>query len=154
MPPVFTQSFANRLSSICTLEVMEAKDGMPCRSGLAVIAPGGRHLKILRRGSSQFICKVNDDPPYNNYKPSVDVLFHSVAENVGGDALGIIMTGMGKDGAEGLLKMRQAGAYTLGQDKSSCVVYGMPHAAERIGAVGELVSLAHVADTIVKRCFL
>jgi two-component system chemotaxis response regulator CheB len=153
MPPVFTQSFANRLSAISAVEVMEATEGMPCRSGLVVIAPGGRHLEILRRGS-QFICKVNNDQPYNNYKPSVDVLFHSVVNHVGADALGIIMTGMGRDGAEGLLKMRQAGADTLGQDESSCVVYGMPHVAEKIGAVGELVSLTHVADAIIKRCFL
>ena len=97
---------------------------------------------------------MNNDPPYNNYKPSVDVLFHSVAEHVGADAFGIIMTGMGKDGAEGLLKMRQAGAKTLGQDKSSCVVFGMPNAAAKIGAVSELVSLTRIAETIVKRCFL
>ena len=153
MPPVFTQSFANRLSTICAIEVREARDRMPCLPGYAVIAPGGRHLRVIRSGS-QFICKVNDDPAYSNYKPSVDVLFHSVAESAGSDALGIIMTGMGKDGSEGLLKMHQAGAHTFGQDKSSCVVYGMPQAADRIGAVDELMPLASIADAIVKRSFL
>jgi two-component system chemotaxis response regulator CheB len=153
MPPIFTQSFANRLSAMSAIEVKEAKDKMLCRSGLAIIAPGGKHLKILRMGN-QFICKVVDEPPFNNYRPSVDILFNSVAEHAGESALGIILTGMGRDGAEGLLKMRQVGAHTLGQDESSCVVYGMPKAADKIGAVGELMPISMIADAIVKRSFL
>lgn len=152
MPPVFTQSFANRLSTISALEVKEAKDRMPCRQGLAIIAPGGTQLRILRSGN-QFVCKVTNEAPYNNYRPSVDILFHSVAEHAGNGALGIIMTGMGKDGAEGLLEMRQGGADTIGQDQSSCVVYGMPQAAAKIDAVCEVVPLTLIADAIVKRSF-
>lgn len=153
MPPVFTASFAKRLDGICAMEVREAADRVPLLSGLACIAPGGKHLEVTRSGT-QFFCKITDAPPVSSHKPSVDVLFKSVAEVAGAQALGIILTGMGKDGAEGLLKLRQAGAETIGQDKESCVVYGMPAAAYNIGAVAEVLPLTSIADAIHRKCFI
>ncbi len=152
MPPVFTASFAKRISSMCSFPVYEANDGMMLKAGMGCVAAGGTQLKIKHKVSG-FICNVTDDPPVNNHKPSVDVTFNSVAEEVGAGALGIILTGMGKDGADGLLRLRQEGAHTIGQNEASCVVYGMPKAAYEIGAVTEVLALPDIADVIIKRCF-
>ncbi|MEK6745845.1 MAG: chemotaxis response regulator protein-glutamate methylesterase [Pseudomonadota bacterium] len=153
MPPVFTASFAKRISTLCSFPIYEASEGMALKSGMGCIAAGGTQLKIIRKASG-LACRVTDDPPVNNHKPSVDVTFDSVVEAVGENTLGIILTGMGKDGAEGLLRLRQAGAHTIGQNEATCVVYGMPHAAYKIGAVAEILPLYNIVDAIVKRCFL
>ncbi len=153
MPPVFTASFAKRLSTLCSFPIYEAAEGMVLKAGMACIAAGGTQLRIIRMASG-LTCRVTDDPPVNNHKPSVDVTFDSVVEAVGENTLGIILTGMGKDGAEGLLRLRQAGAHTIGQNEATCVVYGMPHAAYNIGAVAEVLPLPAIADAIIKRCFL
>ncbi|MEZ5692096.1 MAG: chemotaxis response regulator protein-glutamate methylesterase [Rickettsiales bacterium] len=152
MPPVFTDSFARRISASCAFPVYEAADGMELKRGMACIAAGGKQLMIIEK-YGKFICKVTDDPPVNNHKPSVDVMFDSVREILGDAVLAIILTGMGKDGAEGLLRLRQAGAFTIGQNEASCVVYGMPRAAYEIGAVEKVVSLTDIPDAIIGRCF-
>lgn len=132
MPEKFTAAFAERLNGICRIDVAEARDGDRVRPGLALIAPGGRHMQLKRSGV-QFGVSISDGPAVNRHKPSVDVLFRSVAQTAGRNALGIIMTGMGDDGARGLLAMRQAGALTLAQDEASCVVFGMPREAIAMG---------------------
>lgn len=140
MPESFTASFAARLNGLCRPHVIEAQGGEALQSGTVYIAPGHSHLKIKRVGSG--LCTVLiKTPPVNRHRPSVDVLFDSAAEVVGRNAIGVILTGMGKDGACGLLRMRQAGARTLGQDEASCVVYGMPREAALIGAVEDVGSL-------------
>lgn len=148
MPALFTSSLASRLDRLCRLKVMEAVDGMPLRPGHAYIAPGGdRHLHV-RRTAAGLITSLDSGPPVSGHCPSVDELFFSVAEAVGRNALGVILTGMGGDGAEGLLRMRQAGAHTLGQSEGSCVVYGMPRVAVERGAVEQVVPLSEMAGTI------
>ena len=131
----FTEMYANRLNNQCRIEVREAKTGDIVRPGLALIAPGGdKHMRLVRmNGDYQVECRRGEK--VNGHSPSVDVLFSSVAENAGAHALGIILTGMGGDGAKGLLAMRKAGAKTIGQDESTCVVYGMPKVAYESGAV-------------------
>lgn len=153
MPPGFTASFARRLSGLCALRMVEGTDRMKLEPGLAILAPGGYHMEVAQSGG-QFVCRINDNPPVNNHKPSVDVLFNSVADIAGSEALGVILTGMGRDGAKGLLKLRQSGAHTIGQDEASCVVYGMPRAAFELGAVAEVRALTAVADAIKERCFI
>jgi two-component system, chemotaxis family, protein-glutamate methylesterase/glutaminase len=153
MPPVFTASFAKRLSTLCSFPIYEATEGMILKVGMACIAAGGSQLKIVRRADN-LVCRITDEPPVNNHKPSVDVTFNSIVETVGAETLGIILTGMGKDGAEGLFRLRQAGAHTIGQNEATCVVYGMPQAAYKIGAVEEVLALPAIADAIIKRCFL
>ena len=148
MPEKFTAMFAARLNSLCRIEVREARDGDRVLPGLALIAPGGRHM-ILRRSGAQYLVAVIDGPQVNRHKPSVDVLFRSVAQVAGRNALGIIMTGMGDDGAHGLHEMQQAGARTVAQDEASCVVYGMPKEAVRLGAVDKVVPLDQVAREIL-----
>ncbi|GAA1901925.1 protein-glutamate methylesterase/protein-glutamine glutaminase [Lapillicoccus jejuensis] len=143
MPEKFTAAFAARLDSVCSTEVVEAADGDRVLPGRALVAPGGRHLRIERDGA-QYRARIDDGPRVNRHRPSVDVLFGSVAHHAGPNALGIILTGMGDDGARGLLQMRQAGARTLGQDEASCVVYGMPLAARGMGAVEQEVALGDV----------
>jgi len=140
MPSGFTQAFASRLNGLCELEVMEAKDGDRVLSGRVLIAPGGKHMQ-LRRSGAQYVVEVRDGPLVGHHKPSVDVLMRSVAQCAGRNAIGAIFTGMGEDGARGLLEMRKAGATTLGQDEASCVVYGMPKAAFEMGAVQQVLSL-------------
>jgi two-component system chemotaxis response regulator CheB len=152
MPPVFTASFANRLSGSCAFPIHEAADGMVLKAGMACIAPGGKHLKIVRKMAG-FVCQVIDGPAVNNHRPSIDVTFDSLTEIAAADTLGIILTGMGKDGAAGLLRLRQAGAHTIGQDEKSCIVYGMPQVAFKMGAVEEVLPLSSIASTIVRRCF-
>jgi two-component system chemotaxis response regulator CheB len=152
MPPAFTASFAARLDRECAIVVAEARDGVRVLPGHAYIAPGGRHLELGRSGAN-YVCKLHDGPPVSGHRPSVDVLFRSVARSAGRNALGVIMTGMGRDGADGLLEMRNAGARTMGQDEASCVVYGMPKVARDVGAVEVEVPLQKIAPEIVARCY-
>ena len=140
MPETFTGSFAARLDSLCRPHIIESKGGEILHDGMVYIAPGHSHMKIRRIGTG-FSTELLSTPPVNRHRPSVDVLFDSAAEVVGRQAIGVILTGMGKDGASGLLRMRQAGARTFGQDEASCVVYGMPREAALIGAVEEVVTL-------------
>lgn len=144
MPEKFTAAFAQRLDQLCAIRVKEAESNDRVLPGRALIAPGGRHM-LLRRAGAQYVVDVVDGPPVSRHRPSVDVLFRSVARAAGSNALGIIMTGMGDDGAAGLLEMHQAGARTVAQDEDSCVVYGMPKEAVRRGAVDKSVPL-HAID--------
>jgi two-component system chemotaxis response regulator CheB len=148
MPEKFTEAFANRLDGICQIEVREAKNGDRVLPGLALIAPGGKHM-LLKRSGAQYHVDVLDGPLVNRHRPSVDVLFRSVAKCAGSNALGIIMTGMGDDGARGLKEMREAGAKTLGQDEATCVVYGMPKEAMKLGAVGRELPLGDIPHAIL-----
>ena len=134
MPPGFTATFAKRLDERCAMAVLEATDGRRVLPGHAYIAPGARHLELARDGA-HYVCRVHDGPRVSDHKPSVDALFHSVARAARTRATGVILTGMGRDGAEGLLAMRRGGARTFGQSEASCVVYGMPKAAMELGAV-------------------
>ncbi len=147
MPEKFTASFAARLNSICDMEIIEAKDGDRVINGRVLIAPGGKHMQLKRSGA-QYVVEVRDGPLINHHRPSVDVLFRSVAQCAGRNALGIIMTGMGDDGAHGLRQMRDAGAYTMAQDEASCVVFGMPAEAIKLGGVDHIVPLLDIAAWI------
>jgi len=148
MPEKFTGAFAERLNSLCQIEVREAKTGDRVMPGRALIAPGGKHM-LMRRSGAQYHVEVVDGPPVSRHRPSVDVLFRSVAKCAGRNALGIIMTGMGDDGAKGMKEMHDMGAKTLAQDEESCVVYGMPKEAVKLGAVDRIVPLELVAHEIV-----
>jgi two-component system chemotaxis response regulator CheB len=148
MPEKFTAEFANRLNGICQIEVREAQNNDRVVPGRALIAPGGRHM-LLRRTGAQYYVEVMDGPLVNRHRPSVDVLFRSVAKCAGANALGVIMTGMGDDGAAGLLEMRQAGARTVAQDEESCVVYGMPKEAVKRGGVEKTVALSAIGREIM-----
>jgi two-component system chemotaxis response regulator CheB len=151
MPPGFTRSLAERFDRTCAPKIAEATEGAPVLPGHVYIAPGGtHHLRVV--GKTALRCSLNDGPPESGHRPSVDTLFRSVAETVGGNAVGVILTGMGRDGAAGLLKMRQVGAVTFGQDESSSIVYGMPRVAHEMGAVGRQVSLSQAADAILDAC--
>jgi two-component system chemotaxis response regulator CheB len=147
MPEMFTGAFAKRLDSLCQIEVLEAKNNDRVIPGRALIAPGGKHM-LLKRSGAQYHVEVVEGPLVNRHRPSVDVLFRSVAKFAGKNALGIIMTGMGDDGARGLKEMRDSGAHTLGQNEDSCVVYGMPKEAMKLGAVCEEIPLQHIAGRI------
>ena len=147
MPEQFTAAFASRLNGLCQIEVKEAQNNDRVIQGRALIAPGGKHM-LLRRNGAQYFVEVVDGPLVNRHRPSVDVLFRSVAKCAGANALGVIMTGMGDDGAVGLLEMRKAGAQTLAQDEKSCVVFGMPKEAYKRGAVGRFVPLEGIAREI------
>jgi two-component system chemotaxis response regulator CheB len=147
MPEKFTEAFARRLDGLCEIDVREAKKGDNVVPGRALIAPGGRHL-MLRRSGARYFVDVVEGPPVSRHCPSVDVLFRSVAGTAGRNALGIVMTGMGDDGARGLLEMRNAGARTLAQDEESCVVYGMPKEAVKRGAVEHTMPLGEIAGAI------
>uniref|UniRef100_UPI00289DF82A CheB methylesterase domain-containing protein n=1 Tax=Oscillibacter sp. TaxID=1945593 RepID=UPI00289DF82A len=150
MPPGFTKMYAERLDRICAMEVREAVDGDELHRGLALVAPADFQCRVLRSGSRYRVtCKPGEK--VSGHRPSVDVLFHSMAENVKGSMVGIIMTGMGRDGADGLLAMRKAGAYTIGQDKESSVVYGMPMVAFDIGAVQTQASSENIAGVLLRR---
>jgi two-component system chemotaxis response regulator CheB len=149
MPEKFTASFAARLDTLCQIEVREAQNGDRVMPGRALIAPGGRHM-LLKRNGSQYHVEVIDGPVVNRHRPSVDVLFRSVARFAGRNALGIIMTGMGDDGARGLKEMRDAGAVTVAQDEASCVVYGMPKEAVKLGGVDRSASLQVIPAEIMK----
>ncbi len=149
MPPTFTRSFAERLNRLCQPVVQEATDGARLEIGRVYLAPGGeRHLQITN--SSAPCCRLVERDPVNGHRPSVDVLFDSVAELAGRNAVGVILTGMGRDGAAGLLKMRHAGARTLGQNEKTCVVYGMPRVAHELGAVEQQLPLGSIGEEILK----
>ena len=148
MPEKFTALFAERLNSICAIEVREAQSGDRVIPGRALIAPGGRHM-LLKRNGAQYQVDVVDGPLVNRHKPSVDVLFRSVAKFAGGNALGIIMTGMGDDGARGMKEMHDAGARTIAQDEASCVVFGMPREAIKLGAVDSVIGLESIPEAMM-----
>jgi two-component system chemotaxis response regulator CheB len=147
MPEKFTAAFAARLDTMCRVHVREAQDGDPVLPGHVLVAPGGRHLEVVRM-DTRFRVRVFDGPPVNRHRPSVDVLFRSVAKAAGPDALGVIMTGMGDDGARGLLEMHRAGAFTVAQDEATCVVHGMPREAVALGAVHREAPLSSIAEVI------
>jgi two-component system, chemotaxis family, protein-glutamate methylesterase/glutaminase len=148
MPAGFTRSFAEHLNSICEVTVKEAADGERIMRGHAYIAPGGRHMELYRSGAKYFI-RIRDGALVNRHKPSVDVLFNSVAQHAGQNALGIIMTGMGKDGALGLLKMKESGARTIAQDEQSSIVFGMPKEAIRLEAADQVLALQDMPKRII-----
>lgn len=148
MPPGFTRNFADRLNSLCRMRVKEAEDNERVLPGHAYIAPGGRQMRVRRSGAN-YMVQIDDGPPVNRHKPSVDVLFRSVAEQVGKNAIGVMLTGMGRDGADAMRVMRDAGAWNLAQDEASCVVYGMPREAVAAGAVEEIVPLNKIAEHIL-----
>lgn len=148
MPENFTAAFAQRLNQLCEIEVKEASHGDRVVAGRALIAPGGKHM-LLKRSGAQYHVDVIDGPLVSRHRPSVNVLFRSVAQSAGKNALGIIMTGMGDDGAQGLKEMLDAGAHTLGQDENSCVVYGMPKEAFKLGAVERELPLSKIPYEIV-----
>lgn len=150
MPKGFTKMYAERLNRLCKMEVREARDGDVLKRGLALIAPGGDfQMKVVRKGRD-YVTECKPGAKVSGHRPSVDVLFRSVAETVRGSAVGIILTGMGQDGAEGLLQMRKNGAYTIGQDKESCVVYGMPMVAHSMGAVCIQASCTAIPTALMK----
>lgn len=153
MPEKFTAAFAARLDSLCDIEVREARHHDRVVPGRALIAPGGKHMLLVRSGA-QYLVEVRDGPLVNRHRPSVDVLFRSVAKCAGANALGVIMTGMGDDGAAGLLEMRQAGAQTLAQDERTCVVYGMPKEAVKRGGVERSVPLHAISGEILRQLSL
>lgn len=149
MPPRFTTAFANRLNELCEIEVREAADGDSILPGQALIAPGNFHM-LLRRSGARYYVEVKNGPLVCHQRPAVDVLFYSVAQYAGGNAVGVIMTGMGKDGAQGLLEMKKGGAHTIAQDESSCVVFGMPKEAIKAGGVDEVVPLSEIPAAIIR----
>jgi two-component system chemotaxis response regulator CheB len=144
IPAVFSRAFANRLNDLCRLQVKEAADGDRLTAGLVLIAPGNFHM-TLRRAGDEYRVTIQDGPRVCYQRPSVDVLFESVAQVAKDDAIGAILTGMGSDGAQGMLKMKRAGARTIAQDEASCVVFGMPREAIRAGAVDQVLPLYSVA---------
>lgn len=151
MPPTFTAAFANRLDGCCFVTVSQARDGERVLPGHAYIAPGGHHLELARSGAN-YVCRLHDQPLVSGHRPSVDVLFRSVAQAAGANAVGVILTGMGKDGASGLLDMRKAGASTVGQDEATCVVYGMPKAAHECGATEIELPLNKIPTHVLHHC--
>ncbi|MEQ9125855.1 MAG: chemotaxis response regulator protein-glutamate methylesterase [Alphaproteobacteria bacterium] len=151
MPERFTSTFAARLDTVAKVKVAEAVDGQRVLPGHVYIAPGGRHLELSRSGAN-FVTRLTDAPPVSGHRPSVDVLFRSVAAVAGANSVGVILTGMGKDGAAGLLEMRQAGARTVGQDEASCTVYGMPKVAYELGAVERQAPLGDIATKLLDAC--
>jgi two-component system chemotaxis response regulator CheB len=149
MPPGFTKMYADRLNKICIMEVREAVNGDRVETGVVLIAPGDMQMKLMKDGKGYYVsCKPGEK--VSGHCPSVDVLFNSVAEAAGKNSTGIILTGMGKDGAQGLMNMKKAGAYTIGQDEKSSVVYGMPMVAYNIGAVAVQASIENIADILIR----
>ena len=150
MPPGFTKMYAERLDRLCQISVKEAQNGDIVTSGCAYIAPGDKQMRVVRIGN-RYSISCSEGEKVSGHKPSVDVLFNSVAETAKANAIGVILTGMGSDGAKGLLKMRQNGAYTIGQSKESCVVYGMPMVAYNIGGVCIQAACEKVPDLIIQK---
>ncbi len=150
MPEKFTRSFADRLNQLCDVTVKEAEPNDTVLRGQVLIAPGNRHT-VLRRSGHRYYVDMVDGPLVNRHRPSVDVLFRSVANNAGQNAVGVILTGMGDDGARGLLEMKNAGAYTIGQDEDSCVVFGMPKEAQKRDAVEKVLPLAQISREIIRK---
>lgn len=149
MPEQFTKSFANRLNEVCKITVKEAENGDTVIRGRALIAPGNKHL-LLKRSGARYYVEINEGPLVNRHRPSVDVLFRSTAKYAGRNAIGVIMTGMGDDGARGLLEMKEAGAYTIAQDEKSCVVFGMPKEAIKLEAADKVLSLDSIASYVLR----
>ncbi len=149
MPAKFTATLAKRLDSLCAIEVREARHGDRVLPGLALIAPGGLHTKLVRSGA-QYAVEVFEGPAVNHHRPSVDVLFRSTATVAGKNAVAVIMTGMGDDGARGMSEMHRAGAHTIAQDEASCVVFGMPKEAIKLGGVDEVVPLSSIAERLLR----
>lgn len=150
IPVAFSKPFAQRLDALSPLRVCEAADGQPILPGHAYVAPGSCHLLVERSGA-RYLCRLSTAPPVNRHRPSVDVMFHSVAEQVGVNAIGVLLTGMGEDGARGLKAMREAGAHTIAQDEKTSVVWGMPGAAVRLGAAAEVLPLERIAARLIER---
>jgi len=148
MPEMFTKAFAKRLDSLCAINVKEGKHGDSLIPGQAIIAPGNNHMSIKKCGA-MYKVEMNQEPPVHHQRPAVDVLFDSAAKYAGPNAIGVIMTGMGGDGATGLLKMKESGARTIAQDEDSCVVFGMPKEAIKLGAAEKIVSLHNIPDSII-----
>jgi two-component system chemotaxis response regulator CheB len=149
IPEAFSKPFANRMDSVSAMKVFEAQDGQQIVPGHVYIAPGNRHMLVARDGA-RYVCRLNDGPPVNRHKPSVDVLFRSVAQNVGSNAVSVILTGMGDDGARGMEEMQAEGAPTIAQDEASSVVWGMPGEAVRLGCVDKVLPLGKIAGEILK----
>ncbi len=150
MPGGFTRSFAQRLDGLCRITVKEAEHGERVLPGYAYIAPGDSHLRLARSGAN-YVAHLSQEAPVNRHRPSVDVLFDSAAEHGGKNVIGVILTGMGKDGAKGMLRMREAGAYNLAQDEHTCIVFGMPKEAIAAGGVHEVVPLPAMAQRVMAR---
>jgi two-component system chemotaxis response regulator CheB len=150
MPAQFTTSFANRLNGLCEMTVKEAQDGDSITNGTVLIAPGNHHM-LLRRSGARYYVNIKQGPLVHHQRPSADVLFDSVADYAGANAVGVILTGMGADGAQGLLKMKNAGAKTIAQDEKSCVVFGMPKEAIKAGAADDVVPLSDIAEATLKK---
>ena len=151
MPEKFTASFADRLNQLCRINVKEAEHNDSVIRGQALIAPGNRHM-LLKRSGARYFAEIREGPLVSRHRPSVDVLFRSAARYAGGNAVGVIMTGMGDDGAHGMLEMKKAGAFNLAQDEASCVVFGMPAEAIRLGGVDRTLPLGLLADEVVRLC--
>jgi two-component system chemotaxis response regulator CheB len=150
MPAGFTKSFAQRLDGQCRIRVKEAEEGERVLPGHAYIAPGERHLRVLRSGAN-YVTALSDEPPVNRHRPSVEVLFKSAAQCAGSNAIGVMLTGMGKDGASAMLEMKRAGAFNVAQDEATCVVFGMPKEAIAVGAVDEVLPLGAIAERLLER---
>jgi len=150
MPERFTKHFADRLNEVCQIRVKEAEEGDSVMPGQAIIAPGSYHME-LRRSGARYQVHINQDPPVNRHRPSVDVMFRSVAQIAGSNSLGVILTGMGNDGAAGMLEMKKAGAYTMAQDEDSCVVFGMPKEAIKSGGVDKILPLGEIPAFMLER---
>jgi two-component system chemotaxis response regulator CheB len=148
MPAHFTAAFAKRLNQECRMEVREARDSDPVVPGVALIAPGNQHM-LLQQSGARYLVHLKDGPPVHYQRPSIDVLFHSVARSAGRNAIGVLLTGMGADGAKGLLAMRESGAHTLVEDEATCVVFGMPQEAIKLGAATEIIPLPQMAQAIL-----
>jgi two-component system chemotaxis response regulator CheB len=149
MPEHFTAAFAERLNRICAMEIREARDADNVAPGVALVAPGNKHL-IIQRSGATYLVRIKDGPPVHYQRPSVDVMFLSAARNVGKNATGVILTGMGADGAKGLLSMRESGARTIAQDQESCVVFGMPKEAIKLGAAQQVLPLSRIPQAILQ----
>jgi two-component system, chemotaxis family, protein-glutamate methylesterase/glutaminase len=149
MPEQFTPTFAQRLNQACPMEVREARDNDPVGPGVALVAPGNRHM-LLQQDGTRYLVRIKNGPAVNHQRPSVDVLFQSVARYAGRSAIGVLLTGMGADGAKGMMAMHEKGAHTLAQDEQTCVVFGMPKEAIRIGAVDEVVPIQHLPEAIFR----
>lgn len=149
MPENFTSAFSKRLDSICKISVKEAEDGDTIIRGRALIAPGNKHM-LLKRSGARYYVEIKEGPLVSRHRPSVDVLFRSAARYAGKNTIGVIMTGMGDDGAKGMREMKDAGAYTIAQDEKSCVVFGMPHEAIKLGGVDKVLSLENIAGVVLR----
>jgi len=148
IPAAFSEPFAKRMDTVSQMTVMQAVDGQQILPGHVYIAPGDKHLLVARDGA-RYVCRLNDGPPVNRHKPSVDVMFRSVAQNVGVNAIGVLLTGMGADGAQGLKEIQEAGAPTIAQDQKTSVVWGMPGEAVKLGAADKVLALDAIPKNIL-----